>query len=160
MGGPWRDPEAPGGGSLFPTNRGPRIRADDASQTASGGPRPGNRPSAREPNRFRPDVSQFVDAGPPGSDRRRERRRNRSLRGERLNSAMRFLLRGSHRKPETEPSVSVPAGTRHRAFCLAVADFARIPLGSDRVKTPDLRSKQEAPSGRSRVMFTLIWYGA
>ena len=49
---------------------------------------PGNHPSAREAGRFRPNVSQFVDTELTGSDRRLERRRSPSLRGERLTTAM------------------------------------------------------------------------
>ena len=68
----------------------------------------GNRPSAREPGRFRPDVSQFVDAEPTGPDRRLERRRNPPLRRELLNTAKHICLREPGRKPE--PSVIATMG--------------------------------------------------
>ena len=68
----------------------------------------GNRPSAREPGRFRPDVSQFVDAEPTGPDRRLERRRNPPLRRELLNTATHICLREPGRKPE--PSVIATMG--------------------------------------------------
>ena len=66
---------------------------------------PGNPPFARKPGRFRPDVLQFVDAEPTGSDRRLERRRDPSLRGERMNTAIGIRSREPGRKPETRPFV-------------------------------------------------------
>lgn len=85
---------------------GRRCFADRIGRTG-----PGNRPSAREPGRFRPDMSQFVDVEPTGSDRRLERLRNPPPRGERMNTAMGVCLREPGRETETEPSVTDIMGT-------------------------------------------------
>ena len=90
----------------FRIGRGPPIRTGDASQTAGCAREP---PFAREPGRFRPNVSQFVDVERTGSCRRRERRRNRPLCGERLNTQMHICLREPGRKPA--PSVGAIVGT-------------------------------------------------
>ena len=90
----------------FRIGRGSPIRTGDASHTADCAREP---PFAREPGRFRPDVSQFVDAERTGSCRRLERRRNRPLCGERLNTQMHICLREPGRKPA--PSVGAIVGT-------------------------------------------------
>ncbi len=103
-------PKPPGAAILLFWNgapsRGRRCFADHFGRTG-----PGTRPSAREPGKLRPDVSQFVDAEPTGSDRQLERRSNPPLRSERINTAMGVCLREPGRKTETEPSVTYIIGT-------------------------------------------------
>ena len=56
-------------------------------------------------------VRRCTDAKPKGSDRRLERRRNPSLRGERMNTVTGIRLREPGRKPETTPSAIDTMGT-------------------------------------------------
>ena len=67
--------------------------------------------NSRAAGRLCPDVLQFVDAEPTGSDRRLEHRRNPSLRGERTNTVIGIRLLEPGRKPGSKPSVFDTMGT-------------------------------------------------
>ena len=72
-----------------------------------------------------------------------------------------LLVSESNRKPETEPSVSATARTRHRAFCLAVEDLSRNPTPVRQRENARLVNEARGSvwSFKNHVHVDLVWCG-